>query len=107
MIDKPWGYEEILAKTDTYVMKKIVINEGCRISLQLHKKKTETWYIASGEGLIYLGNRIYLAEAGNYYHLPNKLKHRAGAVTGNLVIIEASTPELDDVIRLEDDYGRL
>lgn len=90
-IDKPWGYEEILEKNEFYVIKRIFVKKGHRLSKQYHNKKTETWIFPDG----------------TIKHIPPKTIHRLEAKGGDLEILEVSTPELDDVVRLEDDYNRV
>jgi len=112
IVEKPWGYEEIWAKTDNYVAKRLVINSGHRLSLQYHEKKEETIYVSSG------CLRIWESEnddeykdytAGSVYHvIPGKI-HRFGAPAGacdKTILMEVSTVEIDDVIRIKDDYQR-
>lgn len=107
-IDKPWGYEQIWAKTSTYVGKVIVINPGQRLSKQYHTKKIETIYVLEGILLNFdEKNNITTYGPGQSIHIERNQIHRFAASENRYVkIIEISTPELDDVIRLEDDYGR-
>ena len=108
-IDKPWGYELIFAETDRYVGKRIHIRAGHRLSLQYHAVKDETIFVEAGE------LELELVEAGisqkmqlrpdESRHIAPGVIHRMSAVT-DVDIIEVSTPELADVVRLEDDYGR-
>ncbi len=105
-IDKPWGYEYIWAKTDTYVGKLLYIKKGCRLSLQYHEVKVETLFVKQGTLLLHFdGNDIELHE-GQHYHIPVGKIHRMSAVNDDCVVMEVSTPQLDDVVRLNDDYGR-
>ena len=106
-IDKPWGYEEIWADTESYLGKLIVINAGHRLSKQFHKKKVETVYVLEGV----LVNYDHKDEAKLYYpgdslHIESGQIHRFGADKVEVRIIEVSTNHLGDVVRLEDDYGR-
>ncbi len=108
--EKPWGYEIIYAVTDKYAAKIIFIKEGHRLSLQYHKTKEETMYLYSGRATIEKGNsttdlEVNIFEPGHQFHLPPGTCHRLCAIE-DTVILEVSTPELDDVVRLEDDYGR-
>lgn len=105
-IEKPWGYEELLSLNDKYAFKKIVVKEGQRLSLQYHKHKRETWYIQSGEGAATLGDTMFNIKPDMVIDIPAGTIHRIFAGKGNIVIIESSTPELGDVVRIEDDYGR-
>ena len=105
-VDKPWGYEEILAHTETYVMKKMIINPGARMSLQYHEIKEETIYVISGPLVVWEESGVKNLKTGDIYHVVPKQIHRFGAGTNPAILIECSTTELDDVIRLEDDYNR-
>lgn len=109
-VDKPWGYELIWAKTHDYVGKIIHIHKGHKLSLQYHREKEETIYLQSGKmSLVFecydgtLGE-IPL-EKGQAFHIPPGKKHRMIAVE-ECEVFEVSTPHLDDVVRLEDGYGR-
>jgi mannose-6-phosphate isomerase-like protein (cupin superfamily) len=109
-VEKPWGYELIWAQTDCYAGKLLVVETGKRLSLQLHRVKDETIYVASGRLRLYLENdegEIVTREMGpgDHSHIPVGRRHRFEAIE-RVEIIEVSTPELDDVVRFEDDYGR-
>jgi quercetin dioxygenase-like cupin family protein len=108
-VDKPWGYELLWAKTDRYAGKIIHVNAGHALSLQYHNQKTETVYLASGRLLyeIQEGERLVGRELspGDRIHVPAGTVHRMTALE-DADIFEVSTPELDDVVRLEDRYGR-
>jgi mannose-6-phosphate isomerase-like protein (cupin superfamily) len=109
-VEKPWGYELIWAHTDRYVAKILHVNAGHALSLQYHERKDETLYLLSGEMRFWAGlsadalQQIPFA-AGKCFHVATGTVHRMEAVT-DIDILEASTPELDDVVRLEDRYGR-
>lgn len=109
-IKKPWGHEEIWAHTDKYVGKILFIEAGKRLSLQYHNLKEETILVKDGKLLLEAGSskdsldQIVL-NPGQTYHIPPKLVHRMSAINDTFVV-EVSTPELDDVVRIEDDYGR-
>ena len=107
-IDKPWGFEIIWAKTDKYVGKVLHINAGHKLSRQYHNFKDETFLVWSGEMQLELGNpveEIIYMKPGQNFHCPAKTIHRMIAIT-DVEVLEASTSELDDVVRVEDDYGR-
>lgn len=109
-VDKPWGHEIIWAQTDRYVGKILFVKTGERLSLQYHEKKDETVYVLSGKMVLEVGPRDKLREdlilkAGDSYHITPHTTHRMIALE-DTHILEASTPELDDVVRLEDKYGR-
>lgn len=105
IIYKPWGREEWIAYNSFYCYKHIYINQGYRTSLQYHKKKTETIYIVKGEAQIIIDGEIIKATSGDCLTITPLSVHRTIAKT-DLVIYEISTPEIDDVIRLEDDTFR-
>jgi len=110
-VPKPWGHELIWAETDRYVGKILHIKAGEALSLQYHEKKDETIFVLSGELVFEHGplgdaplERLTL-KAGESFHITPHLRHRMIGGT-DCDILEASTPELDDVVRLEDRYGR-
>jgi mannose-6-phosphate isomerase len=109
-VDKPWGYELIYASTDRYCGKVIFIRAGEQLSLQFHREKDETIYVQSGRAEFEIGNPgkpvdTEVVGAGRAFHLPPGTVHRLRALE-DTVILEVSTPQLDDVVRLEDRYGR-
>jgi len=108
-VDKPWGHELIWARTAHYVGKILHVNAGEILSLQYHNKKDETMHVLSGELLLRTQDGEDLTErrfkAGESVHIPPKLIHQIEAVVDSDVL-EASTPELDDLVRLKDRYGR-
>lgn len=109
-VEKPWGYELIWAKTKDYVGKVLHINKGHKLSLQYHRQKEETIFISSGKmNLIFENEKGELQEIllvpGEAHHIPVGRKHRMVALE-DTDVCEVSTPQLDDVVRLEDGYGR-
>lgn len=109
-IDKPWGYESIFVKTDRYVGKIICISPNCRLSRQYHVVKDETIFVLSGTLLLEIGSAddkesVFLTP-GNSYRIKPGIVHRFIAWFGQTKLLEVSTPELADVVRLEDDYNR-
>lgn len=113
IILKPWGQEEIFAETPYYVGKILTVHAGHALSLQFHEQKVETMRVLSGEGQFHLGAadprdslRVVQAGAGDIFHIPPRTIHRIVAKT-EMVILEVSTPHLNDVVRLEDRYGRV
>jgi len=110
-VSKPWGYEIIWAKTEHYVGKLLVVHAGQRLSLQHHAQKEESLYINKGKVIIVLENETgELIEntllPTEYIDIPSLHKHRIIALEDS-EIFEVSTPHLEDVIRHEDDYGRV
>lgn len=109
-IDKPWGYELIWARTDRYVGKILHVDAGQALSLQYHERKDETIHVLTGEMRFWVGSDADTLEevdlrTGESYRIRPGTVHRMEAVT-DVDILEASTPELNDVIRIEDRYGR-
>lgn len=109
-VEKPWGYELIWAKTGDYVGKILHINKGHKLSLQYHQIKEETIILQSGIMDYLIENENGEMETvrlhpGDAYHTPVGRKHRMIAVE-DCDVYEVSTPHLDDVVRLEDGYGR-
>jgi mannose-6-phosphate isomerase len=108
-VDKPWGHEIIFAHTERYVGKLIHIDKGHRLSRQYHRIKDESLTVLSGILGLELGTppdvERRIVRAGDVFHLVPGTVHRFVAVE-TCDLIEVSTPELDDVVRLEDEYGR-
>lgn len=112
--DKPWGFEEVLVNNGRYVVKKIVVWGEHRLSLQFHETKLETLLIWSGKGVVVLGDERLKHEYDVKGWDPPMLIDISTAGTVHRVeaaqdteLYEVSTPELNDIVRLEDDYGRV
>ena len=109
-VEKPWGHEVIWARTDRYVGKILHVEAGHVLSLQYHNKKDESIYVLSGEILLRLQQGETLIERrltqGEAFHIVPKVVHQFEAVVTS-DLLEASTPEIDDVVRLQDRYGRV
>ncbi|MCK5602893.1 cupin [Candidatus Pacearchaeota archaeon] len=111
LINKPWGKEEIIEMNDQYMVKKLTMLKGHRCSLQYHKVKRETIYVLSGQLRIYYGCSMEQLESQVFgkdetITVTPKTIHRMEAMEDS-VYLEASTPEMDDVVRLVDDYQRM
>ena len=108
-VEKPWGHELIWAETARYIGKLLFIREGERLSRQYHRVKEETLMVQSGEMDLEIGpesDRVTRRmKAGDVFHVAPGTIHRMIGVT-DVSIIEVSTTELDDVVRIEDVYGR-
>jgi mannose-6-phosphate isomerase-like protein (cupin superfamily) len=108
-VEKPWGHELIWAHTERYVGKLLHIKQGEKLSLQYHEVKDETIHVFSGRLLLVVDEGHGLIERelkmGESYRIVPKTTHRMIALS-DCDVLEASTPELDDVVRLEDSYGR-
>ncbi len=105
VVEKPWGREVWYAVTDRYAGKVLEVRAGHALSLQYHRRKQETLYFRSGTGWLRLGDRVVPIEPGLAVTIQPGTLHRVEATT-DLEILEVSTPDLDDVVRLEDRYGR-
>ena len=110
-IDKPWGYEIRWAITDRYLGKIIHVNKGEALSLQYHERKDEWLLLTKGEVDIEIGStdrdlKKVRMRPGDSVHLPPGTRHRVTAVEDS-DIYEVSTADMDDVVRLEDRYGRV
>ena len=105
VVDKPWGREVWYAHTDRYAGKVLEVTEGHQLSLQKHRVKHETLYLQSGRMAFRLGEEEFEWRPGQAVEVPPDTVHRMEALEDS-VILEVSTPELDDVVRLEDRYGR-
>src|SRR3954452_10910692 len=110
-VEKPWGYELIWAETDEYVGKVLFIKAGESLSLQFHRVKDESWLVQDGRAKLELGSagdallNEEVVAAGASFRFPPGTVHRVTALE-DTTILEVSSPELDDVVRLEDRYGR-
>lgn len=110
VVDKPWGHEEIFAETPSYVGKILFIKRGEALSLQYHEVKEETLRVLEGSLDVMLGSdpnnlELYHLDAGAVFHVAPGTLHRMIA-TSDCSLLEVSTNHLDDVVRLEDRYGR-
>ncbi len=107
-VEKPWGHEIRWAVNDKYLGKILHINAGHKLSLQYHEQKDETIYVLKGTVIVRNENKIIkVLEEGESFRIQPMTVHRFCAPTDfDVELIEVSTPEIDDVVRLEDDYGR-
>lgn len=110
-VEKPWGYELIWAHTEHYVGKVLHIERGEALSLQYHRQKDETLYVLSGSLELQVGDsedalEVMQLKPGESIHLPPGRRHRLTA-RETCDVLEASTTEIDDVVRLDDRYGRV
>lgn len=109
VVSKPWGREEIFAENERYAGKLLYISPGQSLSLQYHERKDETLYVLEGEVILLVGTAENMREMtlsrGQSYRITPGTRHRMRAEKA-CVLVEVSSPELDDVVRLEDAYGR-
>jgi mannose-6-phosphate isomerase-like protein (cupin superfamily) len=109
-IEKPWGYELVWALTGRYCGKLLFVRAGEALSLQYHERKEETLYLQTGRAELEIGEvgsprTVVTVEPGRAFHVPPHAVHRIVALEDS-TFLEASTADLDDVVRLEDRYGR-
>jgi mannose-6-phosphate isomerase-like protein (cupin superfamily) len=110
-VEKPWGYELIWADADAYVGKVLFVKAGESLSLQFHRQKDESWLVQQGRAKLELGAagdpvlKEEIVSAGAAFRYRPGTVHRVTALE-DTTILEVSTPHLDDVVRLEDRYGR-
>ncbi len=108
-VDKPWGYELRFARTERYAGKVLFIRAGSQLSLQYHEQKDEAFFVQSGRLELVLGQgpsqAVETLGPGQAWHVAPRTVHRFRAVS-DCLLFEVSTPELEDVVRLADDYGR-
>lgn len=114
IVEKPWGHEEIWATSHRYVGKFLFIKKGHRLSRQYHKVKEETIMVLEGiltceHGPYFDGDKVYIEimNPGDIFHVFPGTIHRFGAEDGDVKLMEVSSPEMQDVTRLEDDYLRI
>lgn len=118
-VEKPWGREIWYADQEKYAGKVLEVKAGARLSLQYHERKTETLYLLSGhvrlvfkrvpdgaeQSVRIQDEDVFDWQPGQAVHIPTRTVHRFEAVTDS-VLLEVSTPDLTDVVRIEDDYAR-
>ena len=110
-VEKPWGWELIWAETEAYAGKILFVKAGESLSLQFHNEKDESWYVLEGRAHVQLGakgERLLeegVITAGAAFHFQPGTVHRVRALEDTRILV-VSTPQLDDVVRLEDSYGR-
>jgi mannose-6-phosphate isomerase len=110
-VEKPWGWELIWAEAEAYVGKILFVRSGESLSLQFHRVKDESWYVQSGRAKLELGEpgdavlKTEVVGRGACFRYRPGTVHRVTAIE-DTTIFEVSTPHLDDVVRLEDAYGR-
>jgi mannose-6-phosphate isomerase-like protein (cupin superfamily) len=110
-VEKPWGHELIWAETEAYVGKLLFVRAGHSLSLQFHREKDESWYLQAGRAKLELGsvgdpvlNEEVVGPGACFRYRPGTV-HRITAIE-DTTVFEVSTPHLEDVVRLEDSYGR-
>ena len=110
-VEKPWGHELIWALSDTYCGKVLFVKAGAALSLQFHNEKDESWLVQSGRAMLELGDagqqvlhEEVIGPGAAFRYRPGTV-HRVTAIE-DTTILEVSTPQIEDIVRLEDLYGR-
>lgn len=109
-VERPWGWYETIGGGEGYLVKKLWLAPGCRISLQLHHHRCEHWVVVKGEGFLTLDNTRLTAAKGTTLFVPQGARHRAEAGSTGLEIVEVQRGDAlseADIERFEDDFGRL
>lgn len=110
-VEKPWGHELVWALSEDYAGKLLSVKAGHELSLQFHRQKDESWYLLEGRAELELagpGEKVTTSEVvvpGAAFRIRPGTVHRIRALE-DTVMLEVSTPQLEDVVRLEDQYGR-
>ena len=101
---RPWGHYKITSQT-----KKIYVKPNRRLSLQYHKNRDEFWNVLKGSGIVTINKKEFSAKKGDCFSIPKKVMHRLKAGSKGIEILEFSSGEVseNDIVRVEDDYGRL
>ena len=108
-VAKPWGYYVDLERNPFMVIKRIKVFPNQRFSLQYHEHRSEFWRVISGEGTVTLGNLQLPAGLGQHFHIPSGVTHRMETGPSGIMFLEIQEGECseNDIIRIEDDYGRV
>jgi len=106
---RPWGEEEILTMNEPSTVKILTINPGQRCSLQYHNHRKEFWKLIEGEAIIEIGDKKIDAKVGENFEIPPKTNHRINGknIPGRILEISFGDFDENDIVRLEDDYGRI
>ena len=106
--ERPWGTYEVLLDEPKYKVKRIVVNSYQQFSLQYHNHRDEYWTIVSGSGRIVIDGTEYSTDSNKFFYIPKQSIHRAAAYDDELIFIEVQIGDCieEDIIRLQDDYGR-
>lgn len=111
IVERPWGYFEVLEDRTTHKTKRIVVYSGQRLSYQSHTKREETWVFVKGEGVVIIDGFDHIVKTGSVIKIPFNAKHRVkNTGEGHLEFIEVQNGSYfgeDDIVRYEDDYGRI
>ncbi len=109
IVEKPWGKFEEFTKDESSTVKIISVNKGESLSLQTHEHRSEFWKVISGNPKVTVGDKVTQAKVGDEFNIDVKIPHRLEASSDDVQVLEVATGEFDeeDIVRLEDKYGRL
>jgi mannose-1-phosphate guanylyltransferase/mannose-6-phosphate isomerase len=111
VVHRPWGTYQSLLEEKGYQIKKIVVHPGEQLSLQYHHQRSEHWVVTQGKGIVKINKEKHDAKKGDYFFIPLKAVHRlSNSGKDPLIIVEIQSGEYlgeDDIVRLEDNYGRI
>ena len=108
-VERPWGWFENLGEGEGYLVKRLLIHSGARISLQRHQHRCEHWVIVAGEGVLQIDGESIPASPGTSVWIPQGSLHRASAGSNDLLLVEVQRGTVlseDDIERFDDDFGR-
>ena len=108
IVNRPWGWYKDLKRTPNVVVKEIYIKPFSKFSLQKHFNREECWYVVKGIGKLTLGSQIHTVGPGDSYIIEKEVVHRLEAYADGLTFVEIQRGECfeDDIVRIEDDFGR-
>jgi mannose-6-phosphate isomerase-like protein (cupin superfamily) len=109
-VDRPWGWYENLQEENGYKVKRLYIKSNEKISLQYHNHRNEHWVVVFGSGIVELGDIVREIKVGDYIFVPSNSKHRVSGGNGGIMIIEIQLGKIcdeEDIVRIQDDYGRI
>jgi mannose-6-phosphate isomerase-like protein (cupin superfamily) len=108
--DTPWGYNKVLVWGQNFLIQDFIVREACRTSLHLHENKSSFWFVESGNGELLLEENLFFVGPGDSIYIDRGQMHRLTASLGDMRVVEVQAgvvDDPDDVIRFEDDYGRI
>ena len=109
-VNRPWGWYENLYDNSTYKIKRLCVNPNEQISLQYHKLRNEHWVVVEGNGKIIIGENVKNVFIGDYIFVPIECNHRISSGNYGIIIIEVQQGSYcieEDIVRIQDNYGRL
>lgn len=109
-VNRPWGWYENLQEENGYKVKRLYIKPNEKISLQYHNHRNEHWIVVFGSGTVELSDIVREIKVGDYIFVPSNSKHRVSGGNSGIIIIEIQLGKIcdeEDIVRIQDDYGRI